>query len=88
MSQNVTIVLMAVELCECAKALEGSRFLSLLGKVYSSELKERLRQIVNPQIQEERCSFHPDRGTKDQIFTLTDLLKCSWELGLSSKRVL
>ena len=48
--------------------------LSLPGKVYSRVLERRLWPIVEPQIQEEQCGFHPGCGTVDQLFTLAGLL--------------
>ena len=42
----------------------------LLGVVYSRVLESKLRLIVEPQIQDERCGFRPGRGTVDHIFTL------------------
>ena len=39
----------------------GITLLSLPGKVYSKVLKRRVRQIVEPQIEEEQCGFRPGR---------------------------
>ena len=59
----------------------GITLLSLPGKVYSRVLERRIRPIVEPQIQEEQCSFHPGRGTLDQLYTLRRVLKGSWEFA-------
>jgi len=42
-------------------------------------LERRLQPIVEPQIQEEQGGFCPGGGTVDQIFTLAELLRGSWE---------
>ena len=60
----------------------GITLLSLPGKVYSRVLERRLRPIVEPRIQEEQCGFRPGRGTVDQLFTLAELLRGSWEFDL------
>ena len=39
----------------------------------------RVRPIVEPQIEEEQCGFHPRRGTTDQLFTLARILEGVWE---------
>ena len=51
-------------------------------------LERRLRLIVKPRIQEEQWGFVSDRGTVDQIFILTKLLRGSWELTFQSACVL
>ena len=45
----------------------GITLLSLPGKVYSGVLERRVRRIVEPQIKEEQCDFHPGRGKVDQL---------------------
>ncbi|XP_051929449.1 uncharacterized protein LOC127605710 [Hippocampus zosterae] len=45
----------------------GITLLSLPGKVYSGVLETRVRQEVEPQIEEEQCGFRPSRGTADQL---------------------
>ena len=62
--------------------------LSLPGKVYSRVLERRLWPIVEPQIQEEQCGFHPGRGTVDQLFTLARLLEGGMGVCSSSLHVL
>ena len=59
----------------------GITLLSLPGKVYSRVLEKRLWPIVEPQIQEEQCGFHPGRGPVDQLFTLAGLLAGAWEFA-------
>ncbi len=55
--------------------------LSLPGKVYARVLERRIRQMVEPLIQEEQCGFRPGRGTLDQLYTLTRVLEGSWEFA-------
>ncbi|TWW81502.1 hypothetical protein D4764_01G0013170 [Takifugu flavidus] len=55
--------------------------LSLPGKVYSGVLERRVRRIVEPQIQEEQCGFHPGRGTVDQLYTLSRVFEGAWEFA-------
>ena len=59
----------------------GITLLSLPGKVYSKVLERRVRQIVEPQIEEEQCRFNPGRGTTDQLFTLTRILRRALEFN-------
>ncbi|TWW57341.1 hypothetical protein D4764_07G0000600 [Takifugu flavidus] len=59
----------------------GLTLLSLPGKVYSGVLDRRVRQIVEPRIQEEQCGFGPGRGTVDQLYTLSRVLKGAWEFA-------
>jgi len=58
----------------------GITLLGLRGKVYSRVLERSLRLIVKPRIQEEQCCFHPGCETVDQIFSLAEWLRGSWEL--------
>ncbi|TWW80607.1 R2 Retrovirus-related Pol polyprotein from type I retrotransposable element [Takifugu flavidus] len=59
----------------------GITLLSLPGKVYSGVLERRVHRIVEPQIQEEQCGFRPGRGTVDQLYTLSRVLKGAWEFA-------
>ncbi|TWW77358.1 hypothetical protein D4764_12G0007480 [Takifugu flavidus] len=59
----------------------GITLLSLPGKVYSGVLERRVRQIVEPRIQEEQCGFRPGRGTVDQLYTLSRVLEGAWEIA-------
>ena len=52
---------------------------TLPGKVYFRLLERRSWTIVELQIQEEQCGVRPGHGTVDQIFTLAELLRGSWE---------
>ncbi|KAK0132808.1 LINE-1 reverse transcriptase [Merluccius polli] len=44
-------------------------------------LERRVRQIVEPRIQEEQCGFRPGRGTVDQLYTLCRILEGAWEFA-------
>ena len=44
--------------------------LSLPGKVYAKCFEKRCREIVEPQLQDAQCGFHPATSTMDQIFLL------------------
>ncbi|TWW75469.1 hypothetical protein D4764_13G0001310 [Takifugu flavidus] len=59
----------------------GITLLSLPGKVYSGVLERRVRQIVEPRIQEEQCGFCPGRGTVDQLYTLSRVFEGAWEFA-------
>ncbi|KAK0137883.1 putative RNA-directed DNA polymerase from transposon X-element [Merluccius polli] len=61
----------------------GITLLSLPGKIYSGVLERRVRQIVEPRIQEEQCGFRPGRGTVDQLYTLCRILEGAWEFAQS-----
>ena len=54
----------------CASIIGVITQLSLPGKVYSRVLERRLRPIVEPQIQEEQCGFHPGHWAMDQLLPL------------------
>ena len=54
-------------------------FQQLPRRVYSRVLERRIRQIVEPRIQEEQCGFRPGRGTLDQL--LRRVLEGSWEFA-------
>ena len=56
----------------------GITLLSLPGKVYSKVLERRVRPIVEPQLEEEQCGFHPGCGTMDHHFTLARILEGAW----------
>uniref|UniRef100_A0A674MGB6 Reverse transcriptase domain-containing protein n=1 Tax=Takifugu rubripes TaxID=31033 RepID=A0A674MGB6_TAKRU len=60
---------------------KGITLLSLPGKVYSGVLERRVRQIVEPRIQEEQCGFRPGRGTVDQLYTLSRVFEGAWEFA-------
>ncbi|KAM9812086.1 uncharacterized protein ACBT44_011417 isoform 1-T7 [Syngnathus typhle] len=53
----------------------GITLLSLPGEVYSGVLERRVRPEVEPRIQEEQSGFRPGRGTVDQLFTLSRILR-------------
>ncbi|TWW76609.1 hypothetical protein D4764_13G0012710 [Takifugu flavidus] len=59
----------------------GITLLSLPGKVYSGVLERRVRRRVEPWIQEELWGLHPGRGTVDQLYTLSRVLKGAWEFA-------
>ena len=59
----------------------GITLLSLPAKVYSGVLERRIRRIVESQIQEVQCGFHPGRGTVDQLYTLGRILEGAWEFA-------
>ncbi|TWW59217.1 General transcription factor II-I repeat domain-containing protein 2 [Takifugu flavidus] len=59
----------------------GITLLSLPGKVYSGVLERRVRRIVEPRIQEEQCGFRPERGTVDQLYTISRVLEGAWEFA-------
>ena len=48
--------------------------LGLPGQVHPGLLEKIVEFIVEPQIQEEQCGFHPGRETLDQLCTLTRIL--------------
>ncbi len=45
----------------------GITLLSLPGKVYSKVLERRVRPLVEPQIEEVQCGFHPGHGTTTSL---------------------
>jgi len=53
--------------------------LRLPGTVYARCLEKRCRQVIEPQLEEIQCGFHPGRSTTHQIFTLQQIFKKSWE---------
>lgn len=57
----------------------GIILLSLPWKVYSRVLEKKIKTIVDPQIQEEKCSFCPGHGTLEQPYTLHRVFEDSWE---------
>ncbi|TWW77644.1 hypothetical protein D4764_12G0010340 [Takifugu flavidus] len=59
----------------------GITLLSLPGKVYSGVLERRVRRIVEPQIQEEKCGFRPGCGTVDQLYSLSRVFEGAWEFA-------
>ena len=44
-------------------------------------LERRVQLLVELQIQEEQCGFHPDCGTLDQLYTLMRTLEGDWEFA-------
>ena len=60
---------------------QGITLLSLPEKAYARVLERKLWPIVEPQIQEEQCGFHPGHGRVHQLFTLARILEGSWELA-------
>ena len=65
----------------CVPTIGGITLLSLPGKVYSGVLERRVRRIVEPRIQEEKCGFRPGCGTVDQLYTLCRILEGAWEFA-------
>ena len=53
--------------------------LSVPGKVLSLILLERLKKIIEPQLQEAQCGFREGRGTTDQIWAVRQLVEKSLE---------
>ena len=56
----------------------GITLLSIVGKVFTRVLSNRLMSFAERErdgIVEEQGGFRPERGTEDQIFILTELLK-------------
>ena len=56
----------------------GITLLSVVGKVYTRVLTERLVRIAERKgggIVEEQGGFRPGRGTEDQLFVLTEILR-------------
>ena len=55
----------------------GITLLSIVGKVYTRVLTDRLVRFAERQggIVEEQGGFRPERGTEDQLFILTEILR-------------
>jgi len=55
----------------------GITLLSVVGKVYASVLNRRLMSWceLNDVIADEQCGFRPERGTRDQLFALSETIK-------------
>ena len=53
--------------------------LSLPGKVYSKCLERKCREIVESKLKDGQFGFREGRSTTDQIFTLKQIFKKSWE---------
>lgn len=55
----------------------GITLLSVVGKIYSSVLNNRLSIFCekNNLLSDEQAGFRPERSTSDQLFTLTELIK-------------
>ena len=56
----------------------GITLLSIPGKAYARVLERRLRPMVEHRIQEDQCGFHPGRGAKDQLFSLSQIFERMW----------
>ena len=59
--------------------LKGISLLSLPGKVYEKCLEKRYNEIVESQLPDAQCGFHPGRSTMDQIFALQQVFEKSWK---------
>jgi len=60
----------------------GITLLSVVGKVYNRVLGDRLISFAEREtggIVEEQGGFRPDRGTEDQLFVLTEVLRSRTE---------
>ncbi len=57
----------------------GITLLSLPGKAYARVPEREIRPVVEPQLEEEQCGFHPRCGTLDRLFTLAGVLEGAWE---------
>ena len=57
----------------------GVSLLSVPGKVLSLILLERLKKIIEPQLQEAQCGFREGRGTTDQIWAVRQVVEKSLE---------
>lgn len=60
---------------EFLKALDVVGLFSLRGKVHASVLERRVRPLVDPKLEEEKCGFHVSRGTLDQLFIDSNILE-------------
>lgn len=54
---------------ECSN-YRGITLLSLLGQIAPRIIEQRCRQIIEPQIKGNQCSFRAERSTTNQIFTI------------------
>ena len=54
---------------------------SVVLKVYTRILENRLRHIVEPDLEEEQCAFRPGRQTQDHIFSIRTIIENSIERG-------
>jgi hypothetical protein len=59
----------------------GISVLSVVGKVYTHLLLERVSKCVEHKLAEAQSGFRPNRGCPDQIFSLTRVMELSWEFG-------
>ena len=59
----------------------GISLLSLPGKVNAKCLERKRRERVKPKLQDSQCGFCSGCSTMDQIFTLKQIFKKSWEYG-------
>ena len=59
----------------------GISLQSLPGKVYAKCLERKYGEIVESKMEDGQCGFRPGGSTTDQIFTLKQIFKKSWEYG-------
>ena len=59
----------------------GISLLNLAGKVYAECLERKCREIVESKLEDGQSGFRQGRSTTDQIFTLKQIFKKSWESG-------
>lgn len=57
----------------------GISLLSIVGKLYASIIERRVREIVEPLLDENQCGFRPMRGCQDQIFCMRQIIEKSYE---------
>ena len=51
-----------------------------INDIYVAKCIEKwCREITEPNLNDVQCGFHPGRSTTDQIFTLNQIFKKSWE---------
>jgi len=60
----------------------GISVLSVVGKVYTHLLLDRVSKCVEHKLSELQSGFRPNRGCPDQIFTLTRAMELSWEFDV------
>ena len=59
----------------------GTSLISRPEKVYAKCLERKCRKIVESKLEDGQCGFCPGRSITDQIFTLKQIFKKSWEYG-------
>jgi len=57
----------------------GISLLSIVGKLYASIIERRVRELVEPLLDENQCGFRPMRGCQDQIFCMRQIIEKSYE---------